>query len=122
MAGHEFYTARYHLIGDGNGLGHLATIVADRQHQLLSEDAPSRVNVSHCHFCPASHLLAKRRVLPRHGAGYADRYIGRCCLLRTYRRITTSVLAGREQLNGSAGRHYGALAKADAPLPDLPVR
>jgi len=36
--------------------------------------------------------------------------------------VTTSVLAGREQLNGSAGRHYGALAKADAPLPDLPVR
>ena len=36
--------------------------------------------------------------------------------------VTSSVLAGREQLNGSAGRHYGALAKADAPLPDLPVR
>ncbi len=36
--------------------------------------------------------------------------------------VTTTVLAGREQLNGSAGRHYGALAKADAPLPDLPVR
>jgi hypothetical protein len=36
--------------------------------------------------------------------------------------VTTTVLAGREQLNGGSGQHYGALAKADAPLPDLPVR
>ena len=31
--------------------------------------------------------------------------------------VTTTVLAGKEQLLGTPGRHYGALAKADAPLP-----
>ena len=36
--------------------------------------------------------------------------------------MTTVVLAGKEQLLGRAGRHYGALAEADAPLPELPVR
>ena len=35
--------------------------------------------------------------------------------------ITTTVLAGQEQLGGRHG-HYGALTKADAPLPTLPVR
>lgn len=35
--------------------------------------------------------------------------------------VTTVVLAGKEQLLGRQG-HYGALTKADAPLPDLPVR
>jgi hypothetical protein len=35
--------------------------------------------------------------------------------------VTTTVLAGEEQLLGKAG-HYGALTKADAPLPTLPVR
>jgi len=32
------------------------------------------------------------------------------------------VLAGKERLLGRPPQHYGALAKADAPLPDLPVR
>ena len=36
--------------------------------------------------------------------------------------VTTVVLAGKEQLNGIVGKQYGALAKADAPLPALPVR
>jgi hypothetical protein len=36
--------------------------------------------------------------------------------------VTTTVLAGKEQLLGKVGKHYGALAKADAPAPDLPVR
>ncbi len=36
--------------------------------------------------------------------------------------VTTSVLAGKEQLLGRIGRHYGALTNADAPAPDLPVR
>jgi hypothetical protein len=36
--------------------------------------------------------------------------------------VITTVLAGKEQLLGSGGRHYGALSKADAPLPTLPVR
>jgi hypothetical protein len=36
--------------------------------------------------------------------------------------VTTTVLAGKEQLLGTVGKHYGALAKADAPAPDLPVR
>ena len=36
--------------------------------------------------------------------------------------VTTTVLAGKEQLLGTLGKHYGALAKADAPAPDLPVR
>ncbi len=36
--------------------------------------------------------------------------------------VTTTLLASREQLNGTVGQHYGALAKADAPLPELPVR
>ncbi|MCW2812133.1 MAG: copper transporter [Friedmanniella sp.] len=35
--------------------------------------------------------------------------------------VTTVILAGREQLLGRQG-HYGALAKADGPLPALPVR
>ncbi|WP_375426208.1 copper transporter [uncultured Friedmanniella sp.] len=35
--------------------------------------------------------------------------------------VTTTVLAGQEQLLGRPG-HYGALTKADAPLPTLPVR
>ncbi len=35
--------------------------------------------------------------------------------------VTTTVLAGQEQLRGRPG-HYGALTKADAPLPELPVR
>ncbi|WP_375433019.1 copper transporter [uncultured Friedmanniella sp.] len=35
--------------------------------------------------------------------------------------VTTTVLAGQQQLLGQHG-HYGALAKADAPLPTLPVR
>ena len=35
--------------------------------------------------------------------------------------VTTTVLAGKEQLLGRQG-HYGALSKADAPLPNLPVR
>lgn len=35
--------------------------------------------------------------------------------------VTTTVLAGKEQLIGQHG-HYGALTKADAPLPTLPVR
>ena len=33
----------------------------------------------------------------------------------------TTVLAGKEQLLGEQG-HYGALARADDALPDLPVR
>ena len=36
--------------------------------------------------------------------------------------VTTVVLAGKERLLGRPPQHYGALAKADAPLPDLPVR
>jgi hypothetical protein len=36
--------------------------------------------------------------------------------------VTTVVLAGKEQLLGRPTQHYGALAKADAPLPELPVR
>jgi hypothetical protein len=36
--------------------------------------------------------------------------------------VITTVLAGKEQLLGGGGRHYGALSKADAPLPTLPVR
>ena len=36
--------------------------------------------------------------------------------------VTTVLLAGKEQLLGSEGRHYGALSKADAPLPTLPIR
>jgi len=35
--------------------------------------------------------------------------------------VTTTVLAGQEQLQGRQG-HYGALTRADAPLPTLPVR
>lgn len=35
--------------------------------------------------------------------------------------VTTTVLAGKEQYLGEQG-HYGALARAGAPLPDLPVR
>ncbi len=35
--------------------------------------------------------------------------------------VTTTVLAGKEQLLGRHG-HYGAFSKADAPLPNLPVR
>jgi Copper transport outer membrane protein, MctB len=35
--------------------------------------------------------------------------------------VTTTVLAGQEQLLGRQG-HYGAFSKADAPLPNLPVR
>lgn len=36
--------------------------------------------------------------------------------------VTTVVLAGKEQLIGKRGQHYGALAKTDAVLPTLPVR
>ena len=36
--------------------------------------------------------------------------------------VTTTMLAGQEQLLGREGRHYGALARADAPMPTLPVR
>jgi Copper transport outer membrane protein, MctB len=36
--------------------------------------------------------------------------------------VTTVVLAGKERLLGKPSQHYGALAKADAPLPELPVR
>jgi len=36
--------------------------------------------------------------------------------------VITTVLAAKEQLLGSDGRHYGALSKADAPLPTLPIR
>ena len=36
--------------------------------------------------------------------------------------VTTVVLAGKERLLGRPTQHYGALAKADAPLPELPVR
>jgi hypothetical protein len=36
--------------------------------------------------------------------------------------VTTVVLAGKERLLGRPPQHYGALAKADAPLPELPVR
>ena len=36
--------------------------------------------------------------------------------------VTTVVLAGKERLLGHPSQHYGALAKADAPLPELPVR
>jgi len=35
--------------------------------------------------------------------------------------VTTTMLAGKEQLLGRQG-HYGAFSKADAPLPNLPVR
>ena len=35
--------------------------------------------------------------------------------------VTTTVLAGKEQLLGRQG-HYGAFSKADAPMPNLPVR
>ncbi len=35
--------------------------------------------------------------------------------------VTTTVLAGQEQLLGRQG-HYGALTRADSPLPTLPVR
>jgi hypothetical protein len=35
--------------------------------------------------------------------------------------VTTTVMAGKEQALGGQG-HYGALTKADAPLPQLPVR
>jgi hypothetical protein len=36
--------------------------------------------------------------------------------------VTTVVLAGKERLLGRPSQHYGALAKADTPLPELPVR
>ena len=36
--------------------------------------------------------------------------------------VTTTILAGKEQLVGRLGRHYGALAQVDAVLPELPVR
>ena len=36
--------------------------------------------------------------------------------------VITTVLAGQEQLLGREGHHYGALARADAPLPALPIR
>jgi Copper transport outer membrane protein, MctB len=36
--------------------------------------------------------------------------------------VITVVLAGQEQLLGREGQHYGALARADAPLPTLPIR
>ena len=36
--------------------------------------------------------------------------------------VVTAVLAGQEQLLGREGQHYGALARAEAPLPSLPVR
>lgn len=36
--------------------------------------------------------------------------------------VITTVLAGQEQLLGREGQHYGALARADAPLPTLPIR
>ncbi len=36
--------------------------------------------------------------------------------------VTTVILAGKEQLLGRQGRHYGALTRADAPAPELPVR
>ena len=36
--------------------------------------------------------------------------------------VTTTVLAAKEQLLGRSGHHYGALAKAEAPAPQLPVR
>ena len=36
--------------------------------------------------------------------------------------VITTVLAAKEQLLGGGGRHYGALSKADAPLPTLPIR
>jgi Copper transport outer membrane protein, MctB len=36
--------------------------------------------------------------------------------------VITTVLAGQEQLLGREGRHYGALARAEAPLPTLPIR
>jgi len=35
--------------------------------------------------------------------------------------ITTTVLAGQERLLGRVG-HYGAMSRADAPLPTLPIR
>jgi hypothetical protein len=35
--------------------------------------------------------------------------------------VTTVVLAGKERLLGRPGQHYGALTRADAPLPELPV-
>jgi hypothetical protein len=36
--------------------------------------------------------------------------------------VTSTILAGQEQLLGREGRHYGALAGSDAPMPTLPVR
>ena len=36
--------------------------------------------------------------------------------------IATTILTGQELLLNRTGRHYGALARADAPLPTLPVR
>jgi Copper transport outer membrane protein, MctB len=36
--------------------------------------------------------------------------------------VVTVALAGQEQLLGREGKHYGALARADAPLPKLPIR
>jgi hypothetical protein len=36
--------------------------------------------------------------------------------------VTTAVLAGKERLLGRPSQHYGALTRADAPLPKLPVR
>ena len=36
--------------------------------------------------------------------------------------VTTAVLAGKERLLGRPTQHYGALTRADAPLPKLPVR
>jgi hypothetical protein len=36
--------------------------------------------------------------------------------------VITAVLAGQEQLLGREGQHYGALARAEAPLPKLPIR
>jgi len=36
--------------------------------------------------------------------------------------VVATILAGQEQLLGREGQHYGALARAEAPLPTLPVR
>jgi hypothetical protein len=36
--------------------------------------------------------------------------------------VATTIMAGKEQLLGHQAGHYGALTKADAPLPQLPVR
>ena len=79
MAGHERHALRGELVGHGHGLLRITGIVADRKLQHLAIHAAGGVDVGNGLLGARAQLLTEAGVLAGHGAGDADRDLGKRC-------------------------------------------